>query len=84
MMRQTGTHRPHLHSHINVVGVCLVLNYPRPSSVALHHLPHGVVVVVVDIHPGLGTQPGVPHPMEPVVSARSLLVRSSYDGSGAP
>ena len=38
------------------------------AGVPLHHLPHRGVVVVVDVHPGLGAQPSVPHPVEPAAA----------------
>ena len=46
------------------VGVLLVLDYPGPLGVPLHHLPHGLVVIVVHVHPGLCAQAGVSHPVE--------------------
>ena len=57
-----------------------MLDLAHPSQVCLQDLPACVVVVIVDIHPGLDTEAGVPHPVVVVAPARGGVVRGGHHG----
>ena len=62
-------------SNVITIGVILLLDLPNPAEVSLQHLPAGVVVVIIDVHPGLDAEAGVSHPVVIVTPARGGVVR---------
>ena len=48
------------------------------SHITLEDILDSVVVVVVDIHPGLDAEPGVPHPVVVVASPGCVSVRGGH------
>ena len=53
-----------LHSDVDAVGVVLLLDLGHPADVGLQDLRHGVMIVIVDIQPGLDREPGIPRRFE--------------------
>ena len=60
---------------VNTIGVILLLNLSNPAEVSVQDVLAGVVVVIIDVHPGLDTQAGVSHPVVIVTPARSGVIR---------
>ena len=52
-----------------------------PTEISAENILDGVVVVVVDVHPGLDAEPGVPHPVVVVGSAGRLQIRGGHHGT---
>ena len=65
---------------VNTIGVILLLNLSNPAEVSLQDFLAGVVVVIIDIHPGLDTQTGVSHPVVIVTPAWSRVIRGLQGG----
>ena len=53
-------------------------NALTPTEISAENILDGVVVVVVDVHPGLDAEPGVPHPVVIVGAPRGVPVRRSH------
>ena len=62
-------------SNVITIGVILLLDLSNPAEVGLQDLPAGVVVVIIDVHPGLDAQTGVSHPVVVVAPARGGVIR---------
>ena len=62
-------------SNVITIRVILLLDLSHPAEVSLQDLPAGVVVVIIDVHPGLDTQAGVSHPVVIVTPARGGVIR---------
>ena len=60
-----------------------MLHFGHPASIGVQLGLNLVVIVVIDVEPGLDTEASVPHPMVVVGAPRGFSIRGSHDSTRA-